>query len=48
MTSCGTVVIEDYVEIGANCTIDRGVTGVTRIGAGTKIDNLVQIGLTLS
>ncbi len=44
MTSCGTVVIEDYVEIGANCTIDRGVTGVTRIGAGTKIDNLVQIG----
>lgn len=44
MTSCGTVVIEDYVEIGANCTIDRGVTGVTRIGAGTKINNLVQIG----
>ena len=44
MTSCGSVVIEDYVEIGANCTIDRGVTGVTRIGAGTKIDNLVQIG----
>ncbi len=44
MTSCGTVIIEDYVEIGANCTIDRGVTGVTRIGTGTKIDNLVQIG----
>jgi UDP-3-O-[3-hydroxymyristoyl] glucosamine N-acyltransferase len=44
MTSCGTVVIDDNVEIGANCTIDRGVTGVTRIGAGTKIDNLVQIG----
>lgn len=44
MTSCGTVVIEDNVEIGAGCTIDRGVTGVTRIGAGTKLDNMVQIG----
>lgn len=44
MTSCGSVVIEDGVEIGANCSIDRGVTGETRIGAGTKIDNLVQIG----
>ena len=44
MTSCGRVVIEDFVEIGANCTIDRGVTGDTRIGAGTKIDNLVHIG----
>ncbi len=44
MTSCGRVVIEDGVEIGANCTIDRGVTGDTVIGAGTKIDNLVHIG----
>ncbi len=44
MNSCGEVVIEDYVEIGANCTIDRGVTADTRIGKGTKIDNLVQIG----
>ncbi len=44
MISCGTVVIEDDVEIGAGCTIDRGVTGVTKIGAGTKLDNLVQIG----
>lgn len=44
MSSCGTVVIEDAVEIGANCTIDRGVSGVTRIGAGTKMDNLVHIG----
>ena len=44
MTSCGTVVIENEVEIGAGCTIDRGVTGETRIGAGTKMDNLVQIG----
>lgn len=44
MLSCGKVVIEDFVEIGANCTIDRGVTGDTVIGAGTKIDNLVHIG----
>ncbi|MBZ4188750.1 UDP-3-O-(3-hydroxymyristoyl)glucosamine N-acyltransferase [Niabella beijingensis] len=44
MTSCGTVEIESGVEIGAGCTIDRGVTGVTRIGAGTKMDNLVHIG----
>ncbi|MCO6438927.1 MAG: UDP-3-O-(3-hydroxymyristoyl)glucosamine N-acyltransferase [Phycisphaerae bacterium] len=40
----GTVIIEDDVEIGANSTIDRAKSGVTRIGAGTKIDNLVQIG----
>lgn len=39
----GSVVIEDDVEIGANCTIDRGALGVTKIGEGTKIDNLVQI-----
>jgi UDP-3-O-[3-hydroxymyristoyl] glucosamine N-acyltransferase len=39
----GTVVIEDDVEIGANTCIDRGALGETRIGAGTKIDNLVQI-----
>jgi len=39
----GSVVIEDDVEIGCNSTIDRGSLGVTRIGAGTKIDNLVQI-----
>lgn len=44
MQSCGRVVIEDFVEIGANCTIDRGVTGDTVIGKGTKIDNLVHIG----
>jgi UDP-3-O-[3-hydroxymyristoyl] glucosamine N-acyltransferase len=44
MLSCGRVVIEDYVEIGANCTIDRGVSADTIIGAGTKIDNLVHIG----
>ncbi len=40
----GTVVVEDDVEIGANTTIDRAVVGETRIGAGTKIDNLVQVG----
>jgi UDP-3-O-[3-hydroxymyristoyl] glucosamine N-acyltransferase len=39
----GGIVIEDDVEIGANTTIDRGSLGVTRIGAGAKIDNLVQI-----
>jgi UDP-3-O-[3-hydroxymyristoyl] glucosamine N-acyltransferase len=39
----GNVVLEDDVEIGANTTIDRGTYGATRIGAGTKIDNLVQI-----
>ena len=40
----GNVQIDDEVEIGANSTIDRGVYGPTRIGQGTKIDNLVQIG----
>jgi UDP-3-O-[3-hydroxymyristoyl] glucosamine N-acyltransferase len=40
----GGVKIEDNVEIGANVTIDRATLGVTRIGRGTKIDNLVQIG----
>ena len=40
----GTVAIEDDVEIGAGSCIDRGKFGATRIGRGTKIDNLVQIG----
>lgn len=44
MQSCGNVVIEDSVEIGVSCTIDRGVTAETRIGKGTKIDNMVHIG----
>ncbi|MBA3784686.1 MAG: UDP-3-O-(3-hydroxymyristoyl)glucosamine N-acyltransferase [Acidobacteria bacterium] len=39
----GTVIIEDDVEIGSNSCIDRGALGETRIGEGTKIDNLVQI-----
>ncbi len=39
----GTVIIEDNVEIGANSCVDRGALGETRIGEGTKIDNLVQI-----
>ena len=39
----GTVEIGDDVEIGANTTIDRGSLGVTRIGRGVKIDNLVQV-----
>jgi UDP-3-O-[3-hydroxymyristoyl] glucosamine N-acyltransferase len=40
----GKLVIEDDVDIGANTTIDRGALGETRIGCGTKIDNLVHIG----
>ena len=40
----GSVEIEDDVEIGANSCVDRGKFGATRIGAGTKIDNLCQIG----
>lgn len=40
----GNVVLEDDVEIGANACVDRAQTGTTRIGAGTKIDNLVQVG----
>lgn len=40
----GTVIIEDDVEVGANTTIDRARFKTTRIGRGTKIDNLVQIG----
>lgn len=40
----GRVVVEDEVEIGAGTTIDRAALGETRIGRGTKIDNLVQIG----
>jgi UDP-3-O-[3-hydroxymyristoyl] glucosamine N-acyltransferase len=39
----GAIVIEDDVEVGANSAIDRPAVGETRIGAGTKIDNLVQI-----
>ena len=44
LISCGRVVIEDNVDIGAACTIDKGVTGDTTIGAGTKMDNQIQIG----
>ncbi|WBL24366.1 UDP-3-O-(3-hydroxymyristoyl)glucosamine N-acyltransferase [Zunongwangia sp. HGR-M22] len=44
LLSSGRVVLENDVEIGCNCTIDRGVTGDTLIKRGTKIDNLVQVG----
>lgn len=44
MHSCGFVYLEKNVEIGANTTIDAGVSAITRIGEGTKIDNLCQIG----
>jgi UDP-3-O-[3-hydroxymyristoyl] glucosamine N-acyltransferase len=39
----GSVIIEDDVEIGSNTTIDRGSLGTTRVGAGAKLDNLVQV-----
>lgn len=44
MHSCGNVVIEDNVHIGALCTVDKGVSADTRIGKGSKIDNQVHIG----
>ncbi len=44
MISCGRVVIHDNVEIGALCTIDKGVSGDTVIGKGTKMDNQIQVG----
>jgi UDP-3-O-[3-hydroxymyristoyl] glucosamine N-acyltransferase len=39
----GNVILEDHVEVGANCTIDRATMGSTKIGRGVKLDNLVQI-----
>jgi UDP-3-O-[3-hydroxymyristoyl] glucosamine N-acyltransferase len=44
LESCGRVVIHDNVEIGALCSIDKGVSGDTVIGKGTKFDNHVQVG----
>ncbi|WP_332020580.1 UDP-3-O-(3-hydroxymyristoyl)glucosamine N-acyltransferase [Kaistella sp.] len=44
LISVGNVIIEDNVEIGNNCTIDRGVTDSTIIGEGSILDNLIQIG----
>jgi len=44
LLSGGIVVLEERVNIGASCTIDRGVSAETRIGAGTIIDNAVHIG----
>ncbi len=44
MHSCGEVHLEKNVEIGALCTIDAGVSGTTKVGEGTKIDNQVHIG----
>jgi UDP-3-O-[3-hydroxymyristoyl] glucosamine N-acyltransferase len=40
----GIVVLEDDVEVQANACVDRATLGVTRVGRGTKIDNLVQVG----
>jgi len=44
MESCGRTILEDDVEIGALCAVDKGVSGDTIIGKGTKLDNHVQIG----
>ena len=44
LISGGRVVLEDNVDLGASCTIDRGVTGDTIIKEGTKIDNQVHVG----
>ena len=44
LLSGGNVIIEDHVDIGALCTIDKGVSAATRIGAGTKLDNQVHVG----
>ena len=44
LKSGGRVIIKDNVHIGALCTIDKGVTGDTTIGEGTKLDNQIQIG----
>lgn len=44
LLSCGRTIIEDDVEIGACCTVDRGVSADTIVGRGTKLDNHIQIG----
>lgn len=44
MHTCGGIEIGDHVEIGALSSVDRGVSAITRIGSGTKVDNLVHIG----
>ena len=44
LISGGRVLLEDNVDLGASCTIDKGVTGDTTIGKGTKIDNQVHVG----
>jgi UDP-3-O-[3-hydroxymyristoyl] glucosamine N-acyltransferase len=44
MESCGSTIIEDDVEIGCMCAVDKGVSGETIVGKGTKLDNHIQIG----
>ncbi|SEW12139.1 UDP-3-O-(3-hydroxymyristoyl)glucosamine N-acyltransferase [Chitinophaga arvensicola] len=44
LESCGRVIIESDVELGAGCTIDKGVSGDTIIGRGTKLDNMIHVG----
>lgn len=44
LLSTGTVVIEDHVDIGASCTIDKGVSAATIVGEGSKLDNQIHVG----
>ncbi len=44
LESCGRAIIKDKVEIGCSCTIDKGVSGDTILGEGTKLDNHIQVG----
>jgi UDP-3-O-[3-hydroxymyristoyl] glucosamine N-acyltransferase len=44
LNTCGLVIIEDDVVIGSNCTIDKGVTSITKIGKGSILDNQVHVG----
>lgn len=44
LESCGRAIIKDRVEIGCSCTIDKGVSGDTILGEGTKLDNHIQVG----
>ncbi|MEX0966572.1 MAG: UDP-3-O-(3-hydroxymyristoyl)glucosamine N-acyltransferase [Bacteroidia bacterium] len=44
LISCGNVIVEEDVEIGASCTIDKGVSGSTVIGKGSKLDNHIHVG----
>lgn len=44
LNTCGSVIIEDEVVLGSNCTIDKGVSSITKIGKGSILDNQVHVG----